>query len=106
VFFEVERFEVVFGVVGLVDVVEAGVAQGVGAVFPFEAVGPLPVLSDFDRMAFGFLVGFDPLHGLVVDEELPAVIAGQGDVVVVGAEDDVDDHARAERGERFPARAR
>ena len=41
-FFEVERFEVVFGVVGLVYVVEAGVAQGVGAVFPVEAVGPLP----------------------------------------------------------------
>jgi len=94
---EVERFQVVLvlDVVGLDDVVEAGVAQGVRAFFPVELVGPFAVLGDLDGPVFGLSVCLEGLHDVVVDEEAPAVVAGQGDVVVLVAEDDVDDLAVA-----------
>jgi hypothetical protein len=41
------------------------------------------------------VVVLDPVHGLVVDEELASVVTSQGDVFVLGGQDDVDDLAVA-----------
>ena len=88
---EVERVKVVL--VGVVDVVEAAVAQGVGSFFPVWVVWPFAVFGDGDGAVVELDGVLGVLHVVVVDEEVAAEIAGQADVVRVDAEDDVDDSA-------------
>src|SRR6266536_6263183 len=94
---EVERFEVVvLGLAGGIRwVVEAGVAQGVGAFVPVEPVWPFAVLGELDGGVLGLVVGRNALHGLVVDQEVAAVVAGEADVLRVVADHDGNDLAAA-----------
>lgn len=90
------------GIVWVDGFVEEGVAQGVGAFFPVGLAWPVAVFGDGDGAAFSWFVGFDSLHGVVVDEEVSAVVSGECDAVVFVAEDDVDDVAVV-AGFVFPA---
>src|SRR6266508_3532350 len=81
---ESELFQVVFvfGVAWGRGFVEEGVAQRVGAFFPVWLGGPVAVFGDGEGAIFGCHVSFDAFYVLVVDEEVSAVVAGQGDFVL------------------------
>jgi hypothetical protein len=49
-------------------------------IWPAEPIWPLPVLGKLDGDVLGLVVGRDVLHGLVVDQEVAAVVAGEADV--------------------------